>query len=209
MKQEFSEDKNITIGDQEFQKVGEMKSEPTEERYTPKSYDLYQDVDSGALVGKLPEDYPNDSLMKKIDGKKFQETLSKLRNNLPLDMNLPRHVSSVGLPALLRDENIKMYGMIISERDGEKIYDGELQVLHKPELAVEGKYSGFIITAKDGRWSEYIRVEAVSHMGTSTISFHTEIPWPEGMEHTVNSRRLIRCSAGFLEVPQKYKDLLK
>ncbi len=49
------EQSNITIGEQEFQKVGNMNSEPTDLRSTPKNYDLYQDTESGALMGEIEE----------------------------------------------------------------------------------------------------------------------------------------------------------
>lgn len=48
----------MKIGNQKFEKVGEMKSDETGLRTSPKSFDLYQDTKNGALMGELPENHP-------------------------------------------------------------------------------------------------------------------------------------------------------
>ena len=205
MKQEFSEYKNITIGDQEFQKVGEIKSEPTKSHHTPKSYDLYQDVDSGSLVGKLPVGYLNNNFEAEI--KNYQDTLNKLRHNNELQMDLSRFTEK-DIVSMLSDENIKIYGAFYipnyksNDKKSEIISVGELQVTFHPELKVDGKYSGYIISPKNKESSYGIRIENIGKIANTFIKFNS----PDPGSHLPGSRR-IDGWADFLKTPGKYGDL--
>ncbi len=89
---------NINIGDQEFQHVGKMEAEATALKNAPKTYDLYQDTESGALAGKLPEGHPDAGLY-------FE---SKIEN---LDIDLSA-MTNKDIQKLLEDESIKIYGSV-------------------------------------------------------------------------------------------------
>lgn len=73
---------NLNIGNQEFQRVGEMKSEETGSMYAPESFNLYQDTQDGALMGELPKDHPVEKILNfKIETmqSRFGETYKKIQ----------------------------------------------------------------------------------------------------------------------------------
>jgi hypothetical protein len=85
---------NLNTGDQEFKHVGKMDAEVTASKNMPKAYDLYQDVESGALVGELPKNHPNENLY-------FE---NKIKN---LDINL-NNLSEDELKKILTQDNLKI-----------------------------------------------------------------------------------------------------
>lgn len=101
----------ITIGDQEFQKVGEMKSEPTGLEHAPKNYDLYQDTQDHALMGRLPEGHPSKEL---FDETKRREA-EKISESVEIDLTKLSHEELCDLVLRNREniyveiENIKFY----------------------------------------------------------------------------------------------------
>ncbi len=69
---------NIVINNQEFQKVGNMNSVTSDQKHAPKNYDLYQDTESGALMGEIPEDRRNSfEIEKKIESLDIDLTTAK------------------------------------------------------------------------------------------------------------------------------------
>lgn len=77
---------DLKINNQNFQNVGEMKSEKVEDTLVPatqvpKSYDLVQDRETAALVGVLPEGH--------LEQEKYTETFDRLKEltNGDIDIN--------------------------------------------------------------------------------------------------------------------------
>lgn len=138
----------ITLGEQEFQKVGNMNSEPTDLMHAPKNYDLYQDPESGTLVSKLPEHHPSYELHKESN-----ESMEQKIKYLNIDlMNLNREEIVSFL-----EPGVKIYGKYTVQKYGSKDDKHNISYEGKLEIVIESDNRKYI-KIKDGQLIDFADV---------------------------------------------------
>ncbi len=96
-------DDEVATRDQTFKKVGTLKAEKTDLKHAPKNFDLYQDTESGALIGKLPDNHPSEKLTEEMKQRSLEDQIESL------DIDLTT-LSGEEIHDLLRNGNPRLFG---------------------------------------------------------------------------------------------------
>lgn len=111
-KQNNEKDEKLVIGDQTFERVGEVEAQPTNFRNAPQTEEVYFDIENGALASKLPEDHPSKDYKYEMQRVKDRERglfLKGLSENLDIDIS---NLSRSELEEIIKNEkDLTVYGL--------------------------------------------------------------------------------------------------